>query len=746
MEKLVHELARIVQAVAITEQPIEQLNLVVESIHQVMDVDVCSLYLANNTGDMILQATHGLDETAIRHLKLPAGIGLVGLVASSRHFTNIAVAGAHPNYYFTPGTGEEEFASFCGVPLVNSGRVIGVLVVQCRKPRLLSQLDEGFLVTLAAHLALLLATNPLARADTPARNDRHQGVKGAAGVGIGYVHLCDSDELYSVADAPCADVEAELKQWRQLLAQVAADISRERLALGDELSESVASIFTAYLMLLEDPSFGLAVEDGIRAENWLPGALRRATKYFAEQFLSMDDPYLKARHEDIHYLGNKIYGAWCGLKPVEVSPDKPIVLVGAQVSVSDIATFASFQLEGIVCFEGSGLSHTAVLANALGVPAVMGTGTIRGLANDTQIIVDGDGAQVLPRPSRAVLREFKKLVADHSLFTERLKDIRDLPAITPDGISVSLFTNTGLLADISPGLRNGAQGIGLYRTEIPFMIRDSFPSEDEQVAVYRQVLQAYEGKPVQMRTLDIGGDKQLPYFPIENEDNPALGWRGIRFTLDNSQLMMTQLRAMLRASIGYDNLRVLLPMITSSVEIDQVLTLLCDALKQLENEGYSVKRPPLGVMIEVPAAISQIPFWKGKVDFLSIGSNDLSQYLLALDRNNPRVASRYDHIHPAVLHEIQRIVNYGAAADLPLSLCGEMASDPEAGLLLLGLGIRTLSMSASRLPYARWLIRSLPITVMQDLAQQSLKLSSPQEIRARVRSVLEQHGLTELFN
>lgn len=745
MENLVHELARIVQVIATNEQPIEQVNLVVESIHGAMDVDVCSLYLANNAGDMILQATHGLDEKAVRHLKLPAGVGLVGLVASSRHFTNIAKASEHPNYQFVAETGEEEFASFCGVPLVNAGRVIGVLVVQCRESRLLNQLDEGFLVTLAAHLALLLAANPLATADTPSKNDRYQGVKGAPGIGIGHVYLCNSGELYSVADAPCTDIQTELEQWRQLLEQVAQEISREQQTIGDELSESVASIFTAYRMLLEDPEFGLAVEDGIRSGNWLPGALRKATKYFAEQFLAIEDPYLKARHEDIHYLGNKLYSAWRGHKPAEVPSGKAVVLVGPQVSVSEIAALATSKLAGIVCFEGSSLSHTAVLANALGIPAVMGTGTIRDLGNDTKIIVDGDGGQVLPRPSRAVLLEFKKLVDYRTLFNERLQGIRDLPAITTDGTPISLYTNTGLLADISPGLRNGAQGIGLYRTEIPFMIRDSFPSEDEQVGVYRQVLQAYEGRPVQMRTLDIGGDKQLPYFPIENEDNPALGWRGIRFTLDNSQLMMTQLRAMLRAAVGYNNLRILLPMISLSSEIDEVLVLMSDAIAQLKAEGYPVERPPLGVMIEVPAAISQIPFWKDKIDFLSVGSNDLSQYLLALDRNNPRVSSRYDHIHPAVLREIQRIVTYSESAKLPLSLCGEMASDPEAAVLLMGLGVRTLSMSAARLPYVRWLIRSLPLTVMQDLAQQALEIGSPHEIRQLVRSALAEFGLLELF-
>jgi phosphotransferase system enzyme I (PtsI)/phosphotransferase system enzyme I (PtsP) len=402
-------------------------------------------------------------------------------------------------------------------------------------------------------------------------------------------------------------------------------------------------------------------------------------------------------------------------------------------------------LEAIVCFEGSSLSHTAVLANALGIPAVMGTGVIRNLANDCLLIVDGNSGQVMVNPGESLLAEYRKLEDDQRFLMKQLEQIRELPALTTDGAELTLYTNTGLLADISPGLMNGAQGVGLYRTEIPFMIRTSFPSEEEQVSVYRQVLLAYRGKPVHMRTLDVGGDKQLPYFPVENEDNPALGWRGIRFTLDNSQLLMTQVRAMIRSAQGLDNLRILLPMVSSTSELDDFCTLLDDAIAQLRAEGNSVTRPALGVMIEVPAAISQIPFWADKIDFISIGSNDLSQYLLALDRNNPRVAARYDHVHPAVLIEIRRILQTAAEYKIPVSLCGEMASDPVAVVLLMGLGLRTLSMSATKIPRIKWLIRSLQLSTARQLSQDALECGYPRDIRSRVEAALETAGLQELF-
>ncbi|MCB1679971.1 MAG: phosphoenolpyruvate--protein phosphotransferase [Halioglobus sp.] len=746
MKNVLHDLARIVQTVAQADQPIDQVNLIVQSISATMAVDVCSLYLVNAEQEMELLASQGLAAGAVRRVRLPRGEGLVGLVASTRHPVNIADAALHPAHYYVPETEEERFRSFCGLPLVHGGTVIGVLVVQCCEPRLLTTQEQGFLVTLAAHLALLLVNSPLVAAAPEGMSNRVTGVKGAPGIGIGHIRLCHQGELYAVADVPCGDIPGALTDWHLLLQTVKADLEREKADLGSELAGSVGGIYTAYQMLLEDPAFVRYVETGITQGNWLPGALRKATQHFADVFLAMDDPYLRARHEDIHHLGNKLYNAWRGAKPTVLADDTPVVLVGPQVNVSEISAVPAGQLVGIVCFAGSSLSHTAVLANALGVPAVMGTGTIRKLQDGAQIIVDGNHGQVLLQPGPTVVAEYQRLVDERRSRTRRLEGIRDLPAATTDGAAVTLYANTGLLADISPGLHNGAQGIGLYRTEIPFMVYDSFPSEEDQMYVYQQVLEAYRGRPVCMRTLDIGGDKPLPYFPVENEENPALGWRGIRFTLDNSALLMTQVRAMIRAAGDTDQLRILLPMISCTGELDDFRELLSDALQQLQGEGYAVRRPELGVMVEVPAAISQIPFWGEKVDFLSIGSNDLSQYLLALDRNNPRVAARYDHVHPAVLLEIKRILALASQQGIPVSLCGEMASDPVAVVLLLGLGLRTLSTSATKIPQIKWLIRSIALAQAQRLTDQALGCTYPAAIRDLIRAELEQAGLRELFS
>ncbi|WP_162300014.1 phosphoenolpyruvate--protein phosphotransferase [Kineobactrum sediminis] len=743
MNKLL-ELTRIVQAAAQADQTEVQVKLIVEAIHRAIAVDVCTLYIAAADGSMVLAATHGLSQAAVGR-SLPPGRGLVGLVAQSRHPVNIADAAAHPDFSYLPEAREEEFRSFCGVPVVRAGAVIGVLVVQSSEGRLMSEEEQAFLVTLSTQLALVLPLEPMDGAVATTTTRRVRGVKGSPGTGLGNAWICDSVDLYSVPDRACDDPAASIREWHQLLATVSADVEAEREALGEELADGVGAVFAAYQMLLNDPGLRLGVEQAIANGQWLPGALRQVVHHYAEAFLAIEDPYLRARHEDLRHLGNKLYQAWSGAPEHMPAEDHgPLVLVGARVSISDIAGCDPQRLVGIVCYEGSSLSHTAVLANALGVPAVMGTGKLKGVENGSALIVDGNVGQVILYPTPSVRGEFERLQQAEQVLRSELAELRNLPATTTDGERVRLFANTGLLADISPGLANGAEGIGLYRTEMPFMISDTFPSEEEQLHIYTQVLAAYPGRPVYMRILDIGGDKPLPYFPIR-EENPALGWRGIRFCLDNSSLLMTQVRAMLRAAGTGEELHILLPMVSNTGEITAFRNILTDALQQLAEEKIPVRRPLVGIMVEVPAAISLLPMWADKLDFISIGSNDLSQYLLALDRNNTRVAGAYDHIHPAVLHEIARIAAVARQIGLPLSLCGEMASDPAAVVFLLGTGIRTLSMSASKLPGIKWLLRSISAADAATLAQQALTLDNSTAIRTLLEEALQQRGLARLL-
>ncbi|HWK53753.1 MAG TPA: phosphoenolpyruvate--protein phosphotransferase [Hyphomicrobiales bacterium] len=742
-KNVILELSLLQKEVGELASPAEQVRRIVDSISAIVGTDVCSLYLQDQHQDLVLMASHGLAHSA--QVVIPAGRGLVGLVVKSRHTINIPRASDHPAYYYVEATAEERFQSFCGIPLVHYGKIIGVLVVQSRTAEALSPESEGFLVTLSSQLAHLVADMPLTL-HGPHLNTYVRGVKGSSGIGIGQAVLCDHGDLLGVPDEPCPDVEMAVAEWHALRQRVQRDIQQEQQLLGTLLNDNVSSIFNTYTALLNDQALVGRVELEIRTGNWLPGALRKSIQHFAALFLAMEDPYLRARHEDIYHLGNKLLASLQGSAGLaeRVEQIDQVVLVGDEVSISDIAAVPGEKLVGVICFGGSTLSHTAVLANALGVPAVMGVGVLKNLRNRERFIVDGNSGQIVRYPNDMLCAEFQRLIDEEQQLANKLSALRDLPALTPDGFEIRLFTNSGLLADLSPGLRHGAQGIGLYRTEIPFMVRDSFPSEQEQIEVYRQVFNVYTGKPVYMRTLDVGGDKQLPYFPIADEANPALGWRGIRFTLDNIQLLMTQVRAMLSAAGSEGDLHILLPMISGAEELNTFNELLDEALKQLTLEGVPVRRPRTGVMVEVPAAISQLHFWRSRIDFVSIGSNDLSQYLLALDRNNARVANRYDHIHPAVIQELNRVVGIARQHDLPLSLCGEMASDPLAVILLVGMGITTLSMSATKLPRIKYLIRALPRHKAESVLQQCLQLDNVQDIRALLHSTLLSLHLGEL--
>ena len=748
LKNAILELTRIVQDVALIETPERQVEFIVDSISHVIAVDVCTLYRQNYKGEMEMLATHGL--SSVHPLIIPPQKGLVGLVARSRHPINLDNAPTHPEFHYVPNCGEGVFKGFCGVPLVSHGDVIGVLVVQRYEALKLNDLDEAFLVTISSQLALLVSRLAFKEAVYLDNSISANGVSGSAGLGIGQVHLCLSAGLNSIVDKHCDDVEVELDKWKRLIVLAQIELRREQSSLGDKLSQDVSSIFDVYLKMLEDPSLINKVEQEIREGFCMMSALNLSIKYFTEVFRNIDDPYLRARGEDMQHLGNKLFDVWLQNQHQKIEPelvfDSPVVLVGTQISASDFTLVPLNKLAGIVSYEGSALSHTAIMANALGVPAVLGTDVLRGIRQKDSIIVDGNSGQVILRPLDSVLNEYRHLMARAIDFGLKLEELSDLPSVTQDGTRIELMTNSGLQIDILPGLKKGAEGVGLYRTEIPFMVRQSFPTEDEQIEDYRKVLKAYTGKPVYMRTLDIGGDKQLPYFPITGEENPALGWRGIRFTLDNIQLMMTQVRAMMRSAEGTDQLHILLPMVSSSIELDRFITLLDDAYQQLQDEGFIISRPKVGVMVEVPAAISQLHLWKDKIDFISIGSNDLSQYLLALDRNNARVANRFSLVHPAVIHEISRIVRIAGKHQIPLSLCGEMAAHPVAVLLLIGMGMRRLSMSSAKLLRIKWLIRSVTVQQAEQFLQRTLTMQHADDIYDDGVTLLNELGLTDLLN
>ena len=526
-------------------------------------------------------------------------------------------------------------------------------------------------------------------------------------------------------DKTVTDIEAEMNLFRDAVAAVRSDMQALSVKLSPQLRPEELALFDVYQMMLDDAALGNEVREIINRGQWAQGALRDVVTAHVTRFELMDDPYLRERASDVKDLGRRIlaYLQEAG-RQERVFPEHTI-LVSEELSPVMLGEVPKEKLVGLVSVLGSGSSHVAILARAM--------------------IVDGNHGEVYCNPSAELRRQYNELIHEERELVQGLEQLRDVPCVTPDGHRMPLLVNTGLLADVARSLDRGAEGVGLYRTEVPFMIQDRFPSEKEQQATYREQLEAFHPLPVTMRTLDIGGDKALTYFPIK-EDNPFLGWRGIRVTLDHPEIFLVQTRAMLKASQGLNNLRIMLPMISSPFEVEEAQHLIHRAYSEVLDEGVDVPMPPVGVMIEVPAAVYQARELIQLVDFLSVGTNDLTQYLLAVDRNNPRVADLYHSMHPAVLQALIRVAAACREAGKPMSVCGEMAGDPAAAVLLMAMGCDVLSMNATNLPRVKWLLRQITLSDAKALLDEVIELDNPHLVQATLHLALRNMGLGKVLS
>lgn len=738
---MLHELRRLVDTVSEAQSLSHTLRLIVSGVSALMQTEVCSVYLQEQDA-LVLRANEGFAAAAVGAVRLAPGEGLVGLVAERAALLNLDDAQSHPHYRFFPAIGEEVFHAFLGVPIVHQRRVLGVLVVQQRQRRRFDASDEAVLVTLSAQLAgaLALAEMSGALAEDAGRPSLLHGLPGAPGVGIGIAVVAyPPADLDAVPDRACVDKDHELELFRGALARTLVEIAGLAATLRPRLAGDEAELFDAYRALLDDASLRDDVETLIRAGLWAPAALRTVIQNHAQIFDAMSDSYLRERAADLRDLGTRILAHLSETLAPKPVWQKHTILVAEEVSAALLAEVPRDKLLGIVSLSGSVWSHAAILARALGVATVMGlSGIPASRLAGRELIVDGHSGRVHISPAPALRAEFARLARAQRAELSHLKRLRDLPAETADGHRITLLLNTGLAAELPQSRNAGAAGIGLYRTEIPFMVAESFPSETEQYTLYRHVLSSCPDQPVVMRLLDIGGDKALPYFPIR-EANPFLGWRGIRLTLDHPELFLMQARALLKANAGLGNLHILLPMLTELAEVDAALTLLQQANSELY--GSEQPLPPIGAMIEVPAAALLAGRISARVDFLSVGTNDLTQYLLAVDRNNPRVAALYDSLHPAVLHQLIAIAAAARLAGKPAHVCGELAGDPVGAILLMAMGYDALSMNAANIPRIKAALRAVRKRDADALLAQARHAASAEAVRAPVRAYLEHAGL-----
>jgi len=728
----------------------EALNVIVRRVQEVMSTEVCSIYLLDEERKRyILMASKGLNPDSIGKVSMGYSEGLVGLVGVREEPINLEHAQEHERYRYFPETGEERYESFLGVPIIHHKKVLGVLVVQeASNVRCFDEGEEAFLITVSAQLASVIAHNEatsviagLTPTGQSAKDISFKGVAGAPGVAIGRsVVMFPLADLDAVPDRNSENIKEDILAFELAIKSVRSDIQRVGSRLSEQLRPEEQALFDVYLAMLDDNALAGEVRDQINSGKCAQSALKNIINDYARHFEMMNDAYLSERAVDIKDLGRRILSYLQENDHSAREYPENTILVSDELTATMLGEVSRDRLIGLVSIKGSGNSHVAILARAMGIPTIMGLVDVPlTQLDDKELILDGYNGELFACPSDDLRSFYYHIVEEEKQLDQGLEPLKTLPCETTDGHRVAAWVNTGLMTDVVRSLNQGAEGVGLYRTEVPFMINERFPSEQEQLACYREQLEAFAPSYVTMRTLDIGGDKSLSYFPI-TEENPFLGWRGIRVTLDHPEIFLVQMRAMLKASVGLDNLRIMLPMISNVNEVEEALHLIYREYHQLRSEGFDVSMPQVGVMIEVPAAVYQVRELAERVDFLSVGSNDLTQYLLAVDRNNPRVASLYHSFHPAVLQALYSIAKDAKEMKVQLSICGELAGDPVGAVLLMAMGYEALSMNASNLLKVKSVIRGIDLKWAKDLLESVLLLDSPFIIQSTLNLALKEAG------
>lgn len=749
----------------------ETLRNVVNLVARRMHTDVCSIYLLDEDQQTLrLRATKGLSRRAVGKVTMRIGEGLTGMAARKRHAVAIEEPQNHPSYRYFKETGEERFHSFLGIPLFDRSNPLGVIVLQTREVRQFSKEEISALATIAFQISsivvnarlldsirqkeketqkvseeLAAARKSLADRQEPKLPDIQNSLSGSVaypGVVLGPAIILE--ERLGFADIlheEQVDIREELKTLDGALEQTRIQTIFLEKQVAERLTEHDASIFHTHLMILEDRSFIAKLRDEISLGHCAAYALEKVVAEYIEAFNQMEDPYLRERATDMEDIGRRLLANLVGDSSDRILQLKhPGILVARQILPSDMASLDATLIQGIITEVGEQNSHAVIMAKSMGIPSMVGVrGALKHIAPEDTLILDANSGRVYIKPNPTILEEYQRLLEDQNRQISRLDQYREQPARTSDGTDITLRANIGLLSDISIAQRYGARGVGLYRTEFPYMARRQFPEREEQYELYRRVVEGFPGDSVTIRTLDIGGDKGLPYFRPPHEDNPFMGWRSVRVSLDNLDIFKTQIEAILMAG-KHGQVKLLFPMISSMDEIRACKQVVAGAKCSLENErvGFSEKIQ-IGVMIEVPAAVRIVSRLAGEVDFFALGTNDLIQHLLAADRNNPLVSKYYDPLHPAVLQVLSEICEITRALGKGLCVCGEMATDPLNLMLMIGMGIREFSMPAPFIPRTKAFLHG----VSMELAQRCHSETSQMDTSVQIRQYLAE-ALTEI--
>jgi phosphotransferase system, enzyme I, PtsP len=737
----------------------DRLDLVVRGIAGNMVAEVCSVYLRRAGEILELFATEGLNRDAVHQTRLLVGEGLVGDIAAHARPLNLSDAQAHPNFAYRAETGEDIYQSLLGAPVMRSGRVIGVLVVQNRTRRQYSEEEVEALQTVAMVLAELVGGGELISAEELVETtgnvtlqDRLEGIMLAEGLAQGV----------AVLHEPRVEVKrlfAEDPEVEQARFQAAMEALREAV---DAMLESDAmagagehrDIIETYRMFADDRGWISRIEEAVASGLSAEAAVQRVQVDTRRRMMGVADPYIRERLHDLDDLANRLLRLLSGKPATAAADDLPenAVLIARNMGPAELLDYDQSRLRAVVLEEGSATAHVTIVAKALRIPMLGRVERILERAEPGDpIIVEADTGYVYIRPGEDVEDTFVASMAARNSMQAEFAALRSEPAITTDGVEISLNVNANLIFDMAHLGDTGADGVGLFRTEIPFLVQGDVPPVEQQTKLYAEILARARGKPVTFRTLDIGGDKAMPAFAQahntggegsdnEAEENPAMGWRSLRIGLDRPALLRNQLRALLQATAGGD-LKVMFPMVSEVAEFKAARKILNIEVARMTERGAQVPgRIEVGAMIEVPILAWQIDPLLKVADFVSIGSNDLLQFLFASDRGNPAMAGRYDPLSPAVLAIVGHIASRGRAAGVPVSLCGEMAGQPLEAMALVGMGIKNLSMSAASVGPVKRMLRSLDLEHFQQYLGNFLD-SSSHSLRDKLRNFAQDHDI-----
>ena len=727
-------------------EPQERLDAIVSQIARIMVAEVCSLYLRRPDGSLELFATEGLNKDAVHNTHLARGEGLVGLIAEQAEIINIDESQDHPAFSFRPETGEEVYHSFLGTPILRAGRMLGVITVQNQARKTYSDEEVEALETTAMLVAELIISGELDDGvgvfanRTQARHFTGIGI--STGIATGKVVLHEPrvmiDEFLS------DDQEGETKRLNEAILKLRTSIDALLAKAELQRAGEHREVLEAYRMFAHDQGWVNRMRQAIASGLTAEAAVERVQNDMRARILPNKDPFWAERLNDLEDLGNRLMRVLVGHgeTAAQMALPEDTILVARTMGAAELLDYDQDKLCGLVLEDSGATSHVAIVARALGIAAI---GEARGVVNrvDTgdDIIVDGTVGDVFVRPGKDVISAYADKVRFQAAKQKQFSELRDKRAVSLDGEPISLLINAGLLMDLPHMAQSGADGIGLYRTELQFMISAKFPRISEQEEIYTAVLEAAGAKPVVFRTLDVGGDKLLPYMRMAGEQNPALGWRAVRMTLDRPGLFRTQVRALLRAAGGRE-LRLMLPLVSDLSELIAAKGLIKKELEFLEAHGRTApKSLKIGLMIEVPAIIWQLEDILPLVDFVSIGSNDLMQFLFAADRTNPQVVKRYDCLHPVFLGVLQTVIERAKAFHVPVTLCGEMAGNPLESMALLGLGLRSISMTPASIGPIKAMVQSVNIADLSLFLNESLATHSG-SLRSDLETFAQDHNVS----